>query len=174
MILAKLLTAGKALTALRDAPTSYRMRPQVRLPKFGSGGNPFAAADKRTGDVAAREIAPVAPATSSQGASARSSVWPWKIWQAAKHPASATTGQAERSGARVEKVSAPPQQGELSLEKVKVVCNDLHESDVELVLRSPEAKPARPTVAAGLWPRAAVAEKALDRLAARILGAEPR
>ena len=43
MSLVRLLTAGKALTTLRELPSAYRMRRDALLPKFGTGGNPSAA-----------------------------------------------------------------------------------------------------------------------------------
>jgi hypothetical protein len=66
-------------------------------------------------------------------------------------------------------------QGELSLDAVKVVRNDLHGSDVDLVSSAQVVeKPYHHQVASNLISGANAAEQALDRLAARIVGAGAR
>ena len=130
MSLARLLTAGKALTNLRDAPTPYRVRHDALLPKFGTGGNPFASAAETAGTAALPE--PVVVPT--KGASVGRSIWPWK-WRGAKKEAATGVRQAPPTRLGPAPDVRPPLQGELSLANVKVVRNDLHESDVDLVFR---------------------------------------
>ena len=67
-----------------------------------------------------------------------------------------------------------PVQCELSLEKVIVIRNDLRESDVDVVTRTGVPGAGRPPVASSLMLGTLAAEKALDRLADRIVGAETR
>jgi hypothetical protein len=187
MSLVRLLTAGKSLVDLKESTSRYQMRGENLLPKFDSPKNPFAArvkpppAGAMTGatleaastELTAAEIAaanlketkrlpiaaappgspetfsrPVAPAKVSGGIGA----WMRKLnpltWRVNRQPAARTA---------VPRVNWAPVQGELSLDKVKVVRNDLSEADMEIIpVRNPVRSRARQTTAkaeaaAGGW-----------------------
>lgn len=148
MNLGKLLGAGKSIIGA-GKPAAYRTDKRLYLPQFVSPKNPFA---KPAATATQAELSKPAPQTSAapvpksvpswvktqttsvlatQGATARTTNWmsrlnPVAIFRAA--PASA--GRL-----------ATPVQAELSLEKVKVVHNDLTDADVEIVPM--KSRPAR-------------------------------
>ena len=197
MSLGRLLTAGKSLTTLRNTPTAYRVNERALLPKFGAAENPFAAEWQQdlTSSSAGTQAVSAAQAEGSQKSAQRermasaesgakpgvrstpatgalASIWPWKWLRRVKPPSS--LARRKPANALMAAVgSKRPVQGELSLDKVKVVCNDLSGSDFVVV-------PAGQSGNTGLRPRAAkvlagamMAERALDRLAERIVGAGP-
>jgi len=169
MSLARLLTAAKALTTFDESPTAYRVRRAALLPKFGLASDPFASGQKvetvRTPEQAA--VAPVA------GGSPRGSIWPWKRQSRKQKPPSDARPPLPLNAGPGRTVRTPVQ-CELSLEKVKVIRNDLRESDVAVVARAGGTEAGRSSVASNLKLGAMAAEKALDRLADRIVGAETR
>lgn len=168
MSLVRLLTSGKALTVLRDLPSAYRMRREALLPKFGSGANPFTSDDQ----VSHTGAAVVTREAVADERSPRKTIWPWKKAPVQRNGgAMAETGHARKSPVRDVRL---PVQAELSLDQVKVMRNDLHGSDVDLVSRSIGTEKSYQQVAANLMSRANAAEQALDRLAARIVGAGAR
>jgi hypothetical protein len=65
----------------------------------------------------------------------------------------------------VPRFTKPPVQGELSLDRIRVVRNDLSDADLEIV---PAKRPATPTMRA--VDKAAGAESALGRVTARVIG----
>jgi hypothetical protein len=165
MSLYRLLTAGKALTSLRDEPSSYQMRRKALLPKFGTGGDPFASAKAPT--QPAGETRPEAKQA------AHASSWPtaWlSKWLGEKpRTAGGFRPQSTRGVGKANHTPPTPVQAELSLDNVKVVRNHLHDADVDLV--------ARGSGSTGLLlgsVAAQRAENALDRLADRIVGVERR
>jgi hypothetical protein len=168
MSLVRLLTSGKALTALRDLPSAYRMRRDARLPKFGAGGNPFV--DEQAS--AAGAAVPKAETTAKFASEKRGARSAWN-WLGAKKSgvAESLRGLPSQPGA-VRSVRTPVQ-GELLLENVTVRRNDLSDSDVDLVARAVGAEAVRAPATANLLLGAIAAERALDRLAARIVGAGP-
>jgi hypothetical protein len=175
MSLGRLLTTGKAFITPRDLPSPYRMRREALLPKFGGDHNPFmaepavsAAVDlAKTGTARPPETAP------------RRGLWLWK-WNlkwfgfGGRKSASVASQPRVRSKAGPPRQARAPVQGELSLDKVKVVRNDLSESDADAVARGNGAAAARSPAASNLLWGAMAAGKALDRLAERIVGAGPR
>ena len=169
MSLVRLLSAAKALTTFNESPTAYRVRAAALLPKFSVAGDPFAAGKKTEPTGAATQSTTPTVANGS----ARSSIWPWKLWSRRKK----TSSDARRplpSNAGPAKAVRTPVQCELSLEKVIVIRNDLRESDVDVVTRTGVPGAGRPPVASSLMLGTLAAEKALDRLADRIVGAETR
>jgi hypothetical protein len=161
MSLLQLLTTGKSLVGMSDSESRYRMR--NRLPRFGSDRNPFAtrqeqegaageggSAEPRRGDLSIAELAAArlketqrlpAPVAAPRSALPRPSrisrlaAWLRRANQAVRPSrpelAARPLPPAARPGIR------PPVQGELSLDKVRVVRNDLSDADLEVV-------PARP------------------------------
>ena len=142
MKLGKLLGAGKSFVSGGKAP-SYREDKRVYLPKFDSQKNPAPAPAKIEPPPA--EV-PVAPARAKEQKMPAISPVPTSLvaWTTKLNPMTALCGRDERAGEL-----APPVQAELSLEKVKVVHNDLTDADVEVVpLKSrgaeiPDLPPAR-------------------------------
>jgi hypothetical protein len=152
MSMMRLLSAGKSLVGLHDSGKQYRMSAPQALPKFGSGPNAFRARS--------REAIPQTPAPEPRKSVAATPV------AAAK---AALPGAArERKGQgipgdwfaklralvpRSQRASKPspvrfssgPVQGELSLDNVKVLRNDLSDTDFEVVTKP--AASARPEAA---------------------------
>ena len=162
MSLGRLLCAGKALIGFRDSGSAYRLPRKAPLPNFGGKGDPFASA-KELQPQTGEEKADVHP-TPHRGPQAISWLGQWfapkQVGFFERKPHAARPN-------RVAKSTLPsPVQAELSLDNVKVVRNDLRSSDVDVVARG--AVPS-----ASLF-GAAAAEKALDRLADRIVGVQPR
>jgi hypothetical protein len=134
MNLVKLLSAGKTIVN-GCKEVSYRVNKNVYLPKFDSPKNPFVSpGDKASGEAppdagaapAGKGITVVAAKTQKLPAlsrATRATTWtdrlnPISIWRDSE-----TQAQDARS----------PVQGELSLDAVKVVQNDLSDADVEVV-----------------------------------------
>ena len=198
MSLGRLLAAGKSLMGGRNGGGRYREDKRVRLPKFISPKNPFGSAEKVAPvQVSAPEIAMASvmkPATVAQTRSAGRQV---SEPGAAKKLADKAVRAPARVGARAARLLSEwsgklnplpllakrpanakavrstqlPVQGELSLERVKVVRNDFSDSDFEVV-------PARVASSAQLpKPVAAVAEQlepvgaAWSRLTTKFFGA---
>lgn len=153
MNLGKLLGAGKSIIG-GGKPAAYRTDKRFYLPQFVSPKNPFAnPAATATPPDFAKALEPVSagpeknravptwaktqkmPVVAVQGATARATNWVSKLNPAAMFRA------APSSAGRI----APPVQVELSLEKVKVVHNDLTDADVEIVPM--KSRPAREPVA---------------------------
>jgi len=197
MSLVRLLTTGKSLVGGEEATSRYRLPRQNWLPKFGSVKNPFAStvtadparvSGQTPASDAAQTPAPSAALKKTQrlprhqlparvasdgGAVSRgagSAKYAGK-WLSALNPFSSKGGAKSKpaAGAR----SALPVQGELSLDKVKVVRNDLHDADLEVVpLRSATGKvaagveaviAAKAVTGAGALDRPAVGLRALER-----------
>src|SRR5271157_3922680 len=155
MNLGKLLGAGKSFVS-GGKPAAYREDKRFYLPQFGSPKNPFAPAHSPASANEApksRAADPVASPLNStpqmakterfvdvgvRGATARATTWVSKL-----NPA-AIFGHAPVAA----KNNLMAVQVELSLEKVKVVHNDLTDAEVEVVplksrpAREPEAPPA--------------------------------
>jgi hypothetical protein len=148
MNLGKLLGAGKSIIG-GGKPAAYRTDKRFYLPQFVSPKNPFANPAATDAPAELPEPPPQGsvvlvkkttpswakpqkmPVVAAQGATARATTWvsklnPAAIFRAA--PSSAFQG-------------ATPVQAELSLEKVKVVHNDLTDADVEIVPM--KSRPAR-------------------------------
>lgn len=133
MNLGKLLVAGKTIIG-GGGEISYRINDRGYLPKFISPKNPFAPAVKAEPAPKADEV-PVKQGLASDGtktqklptfpaARIRKKSWvskfnPLSVWRRSRTPA---PQKAQR-----------PMQAELSLDRVKVMHNDLTDADVEIV-----------------------------------------
>ena len=170
MSLGRLLSSGKSLIGLNSVTNRYRMESKNLLPKFGSMKNPFstkpksAVVSKETDPpVPAPAPMPVETAVATElketvrppaalpsptgegevsGASKRMSIadriggWLGRInlfawWSARKRAKSKPAIPAFNKG---------PVQGELSLDNIKVVRNDLNDADIEVVSATVTAK----------------------------------
>jgi hypothetical protein len=133
MNLGKLLVAGKSIVGGREG-IAYRISDRAYLPKFISPRNPFTPPVKTepgsqpvvvpvakslgSDGIKTRKL-PTFPVTRPRGADWVSKLNPISIWRGSPPPAT-------QSGQR-------PLQPELSLDRVKVVHNDLSDVDVEVV-----------------------------------------
>ena len=161
MSLLRLLKAGRSLVNPKESGSRYRMREKVQLPKFGSSKNPFCArvetpavtaapgainpentprremnADelaaarlKETVRLPAAELPP--PASRPAPAPSTASWWNPLSWWKSNPAGAARVGRPS---------SRPAVQGELSLDQIRVVRNDLNDSDVEIVQPDPVVK----------------------------------
>lgn len=142
----KLLGTGKSFVN-GGKPAAYRADKRVYLPKFGSPKNPFASATQV--ELPQPVVAmPVVPAPTKKPVTPSwmqpppqpeisSQPKPLATWTSKLNPASLWRGSEPAKAPRAV-------QTELSLEKVKVVHNDLTDADVEVVPM--KSRPARPVV----------------------------
>ena len=167
MSLGKLLTTGKSLVGLTNANSRYHLQ-KGALPKFESAKNPFA--PKVSAELPEREpqlpkltpaevaaanlkktqrmAAPAEPVTAASRESEPAKVSPavdgWLkkvnplVWFGNRKP------DEQKSAPRQAKPVVPVQ-GELSLDNIKVMRNDLSETDVEIV--TAKSRPPKAVVA---------------------------
>ena len=176
MSLLRLLTTGRSLVEFKDTPGAYRMTSQRLLPHFSPAKNPFSGKSASSGVSAAERAADMQSNVQDQKSSATTGKHAraetlrlraasfLRAWRA-KYEAwfGHTSGRAEKPA--IPRFTKQPVQGELWLDKVKVVRNDLSDADLEIVPARPSASPgsfasARRSemttgVAAGLWGRVA-------------------
>jgi hypothetical protein len=135
MSLGKLLAAGKSIKNGQRA-VAYHKDKRVYLPKFGSPKNPFT--------ITAQTELPKPPVENSVAPVKKAAAPTWaktqKMPTVSAGPARVTTWTEKfnpmsiwRGSAAEVKSSPHAIQAELSLEKVKVVHNDLTDVDVEVV-----------------------------------------
>jgi hypothetical protein len=159
-----LLTAGKSLIGLQNVTSRYRMRSRFLLPKFGAAKNPFASDVSDVSEAVPEPAPEVRPMSEEEVAAAnlketkrlpvappaliprglaptvkRESIFerilklnPLAWWKSWRTPARRPLPRPSR---------ATPVQGELSLDKITVVRNDLTDADLEIV---PAKTPAEP------------------------------
>ncbi len=163
MSLLRLLTSGKSLVGIKKLEQRYRLPAEGALPKFGSKKNPFRATvfPEKCETAEVTNGQPAQSAAESQSPAARADE-PSAALEAAVSQADCAEAKAESTiPARNTQESAeqrpsgfralflwgrakklprsgpasgrPLVQAELSLETVKVVRNDLSESDLEIV-----------------------------------------
>jgi hypothetical protein len=175
MSLVRLLTAGKSLVGIQDSKSRYRSVDPRALPKFGSekkintevageseakpsgakssGENskanveraadknvrvPFA--DKNVGITEAAEKAPTRAARQDRG-----SGW---VGQWGSKLSSLVSQKPKPTRSAIPRFSGVPVQGELSLDNIKVVRNDLSDADLEVVAKKavkPEPEKVEPS-----------------------------
>jgi hypothetical protein len=148
MNLGKLLGAGKSFVS-GGKLAAYRADKRVYLPRFNSPKNPFTPAiqPELPKPIAQKTIEPVkkpsAPtwAKTEKMPTISAPVKPVPTWTSRLNPVSLWRGSAPETPAQI---AARPVQAELSLEKVKVVHNDLSDAEVEVVPM--KSRPARATV----------------------------
>jgi hypothetical protein len=166
MKLGKLLGAGKSFVNGGRA-VAYREDKRAYLPKFGSQKNPFASA-VQTELPKAAEVNSVAPAKkiaapvlkkTQKMPAVSGTPKSLAVWTSKLNPLTLLRGAPE------EIFSPRPQQAELSLEKVKVVHNDLTDAEVEIV--PIKSRPAREADAAA----SKAPGKSWSALGERIFGA---
>ena len=155
MRLVRLLAAGKSVVGMSDEASPYRLTGQRLLPKFGPvKKNPPGRGQNRA--VIARVVAPPSapkaatpprpapPVAASAPAAAPRAPWLARTcrWLAGGLRRSAGKSQPRPAAQRPSPPVRPAVQGELLLEHVKVVRNDLSDSDFELAQLRPRSAPA--------------------------------
>ena len=143
MNLGKLLGAGKSFIS-GGKPAAYRTSKRVYLPQFVSPKNPFTTAAAATTATQAELPKPTdkAPVALMK----KTTTLPWlktrklPVVAAQARPTRATTWASKLTPVSLFRTASPTSdkavaavQTELSLEKVKVVHNDLTDADVEIV-----------------------------------------
>jgi hypothetical protein len=170
MSLLRLLAAGKSLVGLKQSNSQYRVTSERLLPQFDSKKNPFrSSADKAPQPImtVAGEAVPPQPESkcpelpavgtdrsksemeraTEKGTSALKPVSQklavWANRCAAKLAGSIHGPQSRPARPAIPNFTKPLVQGELSLERVRVVRNDLTDSDLDIVRCKPEAASAK-------------------------------
>jgi hypothetical protein len=138
MSFGKLLAAGKSWVG-GDGIGRYRMQKNIRLPKFISPRNPFKS--ETTEEVAALPaVTPELPVAAVGAVSSANGVSRWACLGARlrrfamyclDHNPFSHSGQTKLPS--IPRFGKPGVQGELSLDKVKVVRSDLAHTDLEVV-----------------------------------------
>jgi hypothetical protein len=192
MSLIRLLTTGKCFTDLREPVGRYRMTDPRALPKFGSAKAPGAipavpelpgceTAPPETGKDSASVAAASQPAAGLP--QPRSDVLSAQALGASRRGAAKImawagrmrTGLKERFSRRRRPAPSPslarparsPVQGELSLDLVKVMRNDLSDTDLEIVaVKAPAAQTSSASPRA--VGRIQAAERAVSRATTRL------
>lgn len=160
----------------------YQVNPRVSLPKFISPKNPFVQSPandastrmlgseataqsppKQMADCVARAASPNKHAVKAMLVWALSRTWRWFEAYARKlNPLKLFRRRAPMEKSAIPRFGQKPVQCELSLERVRVVRNDLMETDFEVV----------PVGCAGRTNKMSHEEGAWGRLATRIFGSE--
>ena len=130
MSLMNLLTAGRSLSEAREQPHRYKLT-KGAFPNFGK---PVAARGATGGEMNAGAVGSQAMKTDTVAQKVMGAAPSHKRWALPSNPFKLSRAP----------VPHPAVQGELSLDKVRPVRNDLSDSDLELVAaaKKPEATPA--------------------------------
>ena len=193
MSLLRLLTTGKSLVGLKDTASRYNVARSGKLPHFSAKQNPFRASTRPEFNPSAQQKAqaaansvertaedPLTPApmvvpvvepplpkpvsaTPSNKTDRAKSLPRWAALLPWRWPKAGKPGLA--------KCTKPMVQGELSLDSVRVVRNDLSDTDLEIVpARQPEAIAQSDQVHRTKLDAALAADR-WDEVAGRALGA---
>lgn len=174
MSLGRLLTSGKSLVGLQNHECRYEMRPKNLLPKFGSDKNPFLTKPKpqpvRVETVSklptvprtlkppepevekpmeAKPLPAIKAVKSEASDSPKANVKTNMLIHLSRGLKKLNPLNWRRARAEIKSAGAKaPVQTELSLDKIKVLRNDLTEADVEVVpvkiSVQPKPQPAAP------------------------------
>lgn len=156
----RLLSTGKSLIGIRERKTRYQLNRERVLPEFCARKNPFRdAAPASGGRVDVRPVPSAGLGAAGSAAAPASEVVPGLLrrlcnfsWRRA----------GKRPKPAVPRFGHGPIQTELSLDKIKVMRNDLSDTDVEVVQAPQRPVPAggaaavsmaRPAVPANAWQR---------------------
>ena len=154
MILLRLLTTGKSLVGLHESRNRYRVMHRG-LPTFVAKQNPFrdhsAASEPARGAAVAESV--------------REEKRPWYRRLIAGLGVQRETAVSGQQSPRPVAPTGTPAQCELSLDQVKVVRNDLSDSDIEVVARRRKQEELKSA------PSANGSESAWERVSFRIFGA---
>ncbi len=189
MSLLRLLSAGKSLVGIREATSRYHVTDQRLLPKFASKRNPFRATTRP-------EPAPAgSPASEPESAGAVDAGKPHVSARETLENRGGASGvvqgnvsgltgklinklkgvlshrKPESAKPAIPRFTKPLVQGELSLDRIKVVRNDLTDSDLEIVQARPPAVPVKRAPAGKPGAEVAMGEGAWNRVTERLFGA---
>lgn len=178
MSLVRLLTAGKSLVGLRESESRYRLSRQRLLPRFEAERNPFGGRAKHAvhpePSAVPETTPPPAQVSPADSVSPHAAAPPKRLakakvgllferWLSALRSLMLWRGRRAAPTGRASKRLVQP---ELSLEGVKVVRNDLTDSDIEVVAPKvgPVAKVSTPAAQAGKGPAGSRWMGVADRL----------
>jgi hypothetical protein len=178
MSLLRLLTAGKSLVGIKESAGRYRLTTPGLLPRFGAKKDPFRATTmpeqvQRAPGGPVEQAASLGTKTGEASAGRDSSEavaehggWAGKCFS----KVGAMLSRRGKSGERpaIPRFNKPLVQGELSLDSVRVVRNDLRDSDLEIVAAKPVQPSPPASVPAACAPRP---DNAWNRVAGRLFGA---
>ncbi len=147
MTLMRFLAVGTSLGAPKDGHSRYRMNAENLLPKFGrkqkvveeisarplSNPLPQVAVASAESFTSGAKVSEHSIAVQSQQCQPSGGAKFWNPWARLKDRFDSKRGAARAAG--------PPVQVELALEMVRPVCNDLSDSDFEIVPVREKAKP---------------------------------
>ena len=140
MSLLRLLTTGRSLVSVRDTESRYRLTTQRLLPQFGPTRNPFGSSARQEPSSVgtsrpAAGLGEASPKGEGRGHARGSWLRVVGLWSACKlKPGALIVRSFEKTATRA--TPQPPKcpvQGELSLDRVRVVRNDLSDADLEVV-----------------------------------------
>lgn len=173
MSLMRLLTAGKCLVGLKEPVIRYRMSDPRALPKFGIGSKPKGGSAKPAApaptvtrmDRSARpdRIDPIAGVAVAQTRVTRQASLFEKL-------SGMLPGRRGPARSAIPRWANPPVQGELALDKVQVVRNDLSDSDLEIVPKQEHEGPGPVARAIAGIERTEPVETAWGRATMRMFG----
>jgi hypothetical protein len=182
MGLMQLLTVGRSLDEARDRPHRYKLL-SGGMPTFGHARGMRAGPKSSLGTAVAGEPQERAVEPEERGSVGTTTIVGDQMMkaEAADGTAKAATAfplgrwalKANPFKSPAQATAQPVVQGELSLEKVKVVRNDLSDSDLELVAASQPAKAAAPQ-AENVFAAGAKKPSLLVRLKSRLFRAKAR
>ena len=165
MSLLRLLAAGKSLVGLKQADSRYKVTSDRLLPQFESKKNPFRSrsdavqnppatlleAAIRPRDSAPEELTDAGSdccnhpkensakeGSMAAGKEESRSLADWASSLAGRITKGMHRPPAKSAKSAIPKLSKPLVQGELSLDRVKVVRNDLADTDLDIIRRKPE------------------------------------
>jgi hypothetical protein len=161
MSLLRLLTTGKSLVGVQETESRYRLTSQRLLPHFGAAKNPFGSSSKSSPAFRGRNSDPAGESTlgkmgerhdvtaskrkptsiqreriaSVKGIAGSCSTWSARLGQRWAMRIKTLLGRAGAPSTQpvVGRVPKQAVQGELSLDRIKVVRNDLCDADLEVV-----------------------------------------
>lgn len=143
MSLLRLLTAGKSLVGLDNDGRRYRPTDPRSMPRFGAKKNPFRskAKPKQAGEAtvkSAPEPARTPSASIAKNVESRSAASQGWFGGLKARLSSWFAPRKRQTKPALPPFTKSPLQGELSLNSVKVVRNDLSDMDLEIVPARPE------------------------------------
>lgn len=179
MSFGRLLAAGRSLIGLRTGESRYRENKQARLPKFISPKNPFAPAEKSSAPTVAVETAKpvIVPAITELEKPATLKAQPAPTSARCSNWLGGLRGKLNPFGSRgstakpAKSVAGAARQGELALERVQVVRNDLSDAECKVGQPQPKAVPGLPVMSMTMGKFEPVGA-AWNRLAAKFIGTD--
>lgn len=178
MSFGRLLAAGKSLIGMRSGVTRYRENKHVRLPKFISPKNPFASERPIGSDSHVGTAPPVSvPGAPNQTVSPTPTVGSArngatrKGWLETMNQKFSTLWTTPNKSVFRRGTASASLQGELALESVRVMRNDLLDADRAPGLKATRALGDLPVMAATLEKLEPVSA-AWSRLTAKFLGSD--